>query len=144
MKILNEKYSDKGLVFLSAAGTFMGADLTSTVRFIRDYRVDWTMAFDERNSAFNKYGVKIAPSYFVIGRLGRILVKLEGEVTYVAFSNVLEEILIGETYSTIAPVPGMAVALGDSVTKSATPEAQWSPPRSMAYRAQLLWSRIER
>ena len=143
VKLINEKYSDKGLVSLSVAGTFMGADLASTVRFIRDYRVDWTVVFDERNSAFNKYGVRIAPSYFVIGWLGKILVKLEGEVTYLGFSNVLDEILGGETSSVIEPVPSVSAALGDSVTKPSSMEAQWSPLSSTAYRARLLWSRIE-
>ena len=143
VKLVNEKYSDRGLVSLSVAGTFMGADLASTVRFIRDYRVDWTVVFDERNSAFNKYGVRIAPSYFIIGWLGKILVKLEGEVTYLGLTNVLDEVLGGETSSVIEPVPSVSEPLGDSVTKSSSMEAQWSPLWSTAYRARLLWSRIE-
>jgi peroxiredoxin len=144
LKSLNEKYSDKGLVFLSVAGTFMGADLTSTAKFIRDNRVDWTMVFDEQDSAFYKYGVKIAPSYFVVGILGRILVKLEGQVTYLGFTNILDVIVGGTaTESTFAPVHSVSVALGDSVTRSFL-EAQSSPLSLMDCRAQLLWSRIER
>lgn len=144
VKLINEKYSSRGLVSLSVAGTFMGADLASTARFIRDYKVDWVTVFDDHNSAFNKYGVRIAPSYFVIGWLGKILAKLEGEVTYVGFSNVLDEILGGQTPSTVAHMPSVYAALGDSATKSSSMEAQWSPLSSTDYRAPLLTSRIER
>jgi peroxiredoxin len=143
LKSLNQKYSDRGLVFLSVGGTFMGADLTSTAKFIRDNRVDWTMVFDEHDSAFYDYGVKIAPSYFVVGMLGRILVKLEGQVTYLGFTNILDEILGGTTTaSMIGPGPSISVALCDSVSRSFL-EAQSSPLDLVAYRAQLLWSRIE-
>jgi peroxiredoxin len=145
LKALKEKYSDKGLVFLSVGGTFEGADLTSTAKFIRNNGVDWTMVFDQHDSAFHDFGVKIAPSYFVVGILDRILVKLEGQVTYVGFINILDDILGGTTTteSMIAPGPSVSVALGDSVSRS-FPEVQSFPVGLMAYRAQLLWSRIER
>jgi peroxiredoxin len=142
LKALEEKYSDKGLVFFSVAGTFMGSDLPSTAKFILDNRVDWTVAFDKDDSAFHEYGVKIAPSYFVVGTIGRILVKLEGLVTYVGFTNVLDEVL-GLTATQSMVAPGPSAALGESMTRSSL-EAQFGPPSLMAYRAQLLWSRIER
>jgi peroxiredoxin len=140
LKSLKEKYSDTGMGFLSIAGTFMGADLPSTAKFIRDNRVDWTVAFDEHDSAFYEYGVKIAPSYFIIF-VGRILVKLEGQVTYLGFTNILDELLGGGNSSMIAPVPSVSLLLGDSVPKLL--EAGSSPLEVMADRAQLSWPRIE-
>jgi peroxiredoxin len=90
---LNDKYSSKGVVFLSVAGTQRGASANSTAEFIRERGATWTHVLDIDGTIFPKYGVQATPTYFVIDRSGVILSTFQGVITTDAFSAAIDAAL---------------------------------------------------
>jgi peroxiredoxin len=92
---LNDKYSSKGVVFLSVAGTQRGASANSTAEFIRERGATWTHVLDIGGTIFPEYGVQATPTYFVIDRSGIVVSTFQGIITTDAFSIAIDAALSG-------------------------------------------------
>jgi thiol-disulfide isomerase/thioredoxin len=93
VEALRENYEPKGVVFISVAGTFQGADENSTAAFIRDYGAQWTHVLDLDNSVFSKYHVQGTPTYFIIDRDGKIVKTYQGITSPAYLSSALDAAL---------------------------------------------------
>jgi peroxiredoxin len=82
-------YRDKGVVFLSVAGTFNGATAQSTAEFITQYNATWTHVLDSDNAVFAQYKVQATPTYLVLDKDGKILSRFQGLVTTDAFTSAI-------------------------------------------------------
>jgi thiol-disulfide isomerase/thioredoxin len=82
-------YRDKGVVFLSVAGTLNGATAQSTAEFIRQYNSTWTHVLDSDNAVFAQYKVQGTPTYLILDKDGKIVSKFQGLVTTDAFTTAI-------------------------------------------------------
>jgi thiol-disulfide isomerase/thioredoxin len=79
---LYEQFAPQNASFLSVSGTFAGATVEDTVKFIRDHKSSWTYLYDSSGSVFNQYGVTGTPTFFIIGKDGEIASSHVGAVAF--------------------------------------------------------------
>jgi len=84
---LYEQFAPQNVVFLSVSGTFVGATVEDTVKFIRDHKSSWTYVYDSSGSVFNQYGVTGTPTFFIIGKNGEIASSHVGAVAFEILLN---------------------------------------------------------
>jgi thiol-disulfide isomerase/thioredoxin len=82
-------YRDRGVVFLSVAGTLNGATAQSTAEFIRQYNSTWTHVLDSDNAIFAQYKVQGTPTYLILDKDGKISNRFQGLVTTDAFTSAI-------------------------------------------------------
>jgi thiol-disulfide isomerase/thioredoxin len=92
---LYKVYGPEGAEFLSVAGTYGGATAATTSQFIGEFHSSWTYVLDTSN-LFGTYGIKATPTFFIIGREGKILARIEGG-TYEELAAALTNALTGKT-----------------------------------------------
>jgi thiol-disulfide isomerase/thioredoxin len=84
---LYERFAPQNVVFLSVSGTFGGATVEDTVRFIRDHNSSWICVYDSSGSVFNQYGVTGTPTFFIIGKNADIASSHVGAVAFEILLN---------------------------------------------------------
>jgi thiol-disulfide isomerase/thioredoxin len=70
---LHQQVDPQNVVFLTVSGTFTGATVDDTAKFIRDYGSSWMYVHDSSGSVFNSYDVTGTPTFFIIGSNGQIV-----------------------------------------------------------------------
>jgi thiol-disulfide isomerase/thioredoxin len=86
---LYEQFAPQNVVLLSVSGTFVGATVEDTAKFVRDYKSSWIYVCDSSGSVFNRYGVTGTPTFFIIGKNGDIA---SSHVGAVAFEILLDDL----------------------------------------------------
>jgi peroxiredoxin len=89
LEYIHFMYHDRGVVFLSVAGTLSGATAQSTAEFIRQYNTTWTHVLDSDNAVFAQYKVQGTPTFLVLDKDGKILSKFQGLVTTDALTRAI-------------------------------------------------------
>lgn len=77
---LYQQYGPQNVVFLTVAGPWSGATASDAAGFIRNYHSSWTYVYDSSGTTFSAFGVTATPTFFIIGKDGRIVVTYPGEV----------------------------------------------------------------
>jgi thiol-disulfide isomerase/thioredoxin len=78
---IRQDYEARGVVFISVAGTYGGANASSTAAFIREYQTRWTYGLDSDNKVFTRYNIEGTPTFFIIDRNGVIVSTYKGAGT---------------------------------------------------------------
>jgi thiol-disulfide isomerase/thioredoxin len=86
---LYQQFGSQNVEFLTISGTFAGATVEDTAKFIRDHKSSWIYVCDSSGSIFNRYGVAGTPTFFVIGKNGDIA---SSHVGAVAFEILLDDL----------------------------------------------------
>jgi thiol-disulfide isomerase/thioredoxin len=70
---LYQQVGSQNVELLTVSGTFAGATVDDTAKFIRDYGSSWMYVHDSSGSVFNLYEVTATPTFFIIGKDGQIV-----------------------------------------------------------------------
>ncbi len=86
---LHAQYAPKGVVFLTVAATWQGANAQTTAAFIKQFDATWTHVLDSSNTVFSQYGVSGTPVYVIIDSKGFVYARYEGETPFSTLSETL-------------------------------------------------------
>lgn len=81
LKSLYSQFSSQSIVFVSVAGPWNESTARDAANFITTEETNWTYVYDGSQIAFHHYNVTQVPSFFVLGKDGRISSSFVGEQT---------------------------------------------------------------
>jgi thiol-disulfide isomerase/thioredoxin len=91
---LAAKYGARGVVFVTVMIDDQQSPVSESAGFVERHGIFWTAVWDEGARVADLYGVQATPSYIIIGRDGRVAVRLPpGEQPEEALERALESVL---------------------------------------------------
>jgi len=88
---LYRKYGDS-VLFVSIAGSWRGANESTTVDFIRRFHTSWPHLFDRQNNVSQYFNVQSIPTYVFLNSNGEEVQRIEGVVPLERLASELERL----------------------------------------------------
>ena len=91
LKSLYAQFSSQNVSFVSVAGPWNESTARDAAYFIETEGTNWTYAFDGSQIAFNAYNVTQVPTFFILGKDGRISSSYVGEQSELTLATAIAE-----------------------------------------------------
>lgn len=91
LRKINQRFPANELVILGINMTSQEISLSKVRDFVRQYRILFPVLLDKKGKVMDRYGVKVLPTSFLIGRDGSVIRQFRGPVSVQEITNAIKK-----------------------------------------------------